>query len=85
MGQNVPAPNVAAAGAASRGSSRFVFSLCLVKLGKHLALLASLLILGQAAGHFRIGELTIFTIIVFSAISHSYGKACVSRAQLKRS
>ena len=85
MRQNVSGCTAAIVGASRPATSRIIVSLCLVKLGKYLALLASLLILGQTAGHFRIGELAIFAIIVFSAVSHWCGKTWLARAQLKRS
>lgn len=64
--------------------SRIVFGLFLMKLGKHLAVLASLLILGQASDHFDIGQLAIFCLIVLSSIIHSGGKACMSAAPSHR-
>jgi hypothetical protein len=47
----------------------------LAKLAKHLALLASLTILGEASGRIAVSELAIFIIIVLAALSHSIGRA----------
>jgi hypothetical protein len=60
--------------------SRIVFGLFLIKLGKHLAVLASLLILGHAAGRFDVGQPAIFFLIVLSAVSYSSGKAYLTLA-----
>ncbi len=65
--------------------ARVILGLCLVKLGKHLAVLACLLILGQAAGHFHVSQLTIFALIVLSAITHSSGKAYLALTHPKPS
>jgi hypothetical protein len=70
----------ASAGARQLPPSRIVLGLFLVKLGKHLAVLAALLIVGQAAGKFDLGQVTIFMLIVLAAISHSSGKAYLARA-----
>lgn len=64
--------------------SRIVFGLFLVKLGKHLAVLASLLILGQAADRFDVGQPAIFFLIVLSAMSYSSGKAYLTPALTHR-
>ena len=50
-------------------------ALFLTKLAKHLALLACLLIVGQATGQPPLGPLGIFLLIVFAASLH-----CVSRS-----
>jgi hypothetical protein len=60
--------------------SRLVLGLFLVRLGKHLAVLGALLIVGRAAGHFDAEQATILALIVLSALSHSSGKAYLTRA-----
>jgi hypothetical protein len=43
-----------------------------------------LLIVGRAEGHLQPSELTIFALIVFAAISHSSGKACLAFLHVKQ-
>ena len=47
----------------------------LTKLAKHLALLASLAILGEAGGRIIVSQPAIFTVIVLAALFHSIGRA----------
>jgi hypothetical protein len=65
--------------------SRIATGLFLTRLGKHLVVLACLLIVGQASGRFDIGQLAIFILIVASAASHSSGKAFLNLAPPRRS
>ena len=46
----------------------------LTKLAKHLALLASLTILGEATGRIAAGELTIFMLVVLAVLSRTIGR-----------
>jgi uncharacterized membrane protein YcaP (DUF421 family) len=57
----------------------------MIKIAKHLAVVACLLILGRAAGQFHISQLTIFALIVLAAIGHSSGKTCLALARPKQS
>jgi hypothetical protein len=86
MRQRIPRVTAEVAGAPRPAPSRIIFGLCLVKLGKHLAVLACLLILGQAAGRLHVSQLAIFALIVLSAISYSSGKSYLATAlaQLNR-
>ncbi len=52
-----------------------IWAVFLQKLSKHVALLASLLILGQGSGHVEIGQLGIFSLIILSTVAHSVGRA----------
>jgi hypothetical protein len=45
----------------------------LIKLARHLALLASLTILSEAAGRIAVSQLAIFIVIVLAALSHTIG------------
>ncbi len=46
----------------------------LIKLARHLALLASLTILGEAAGRIAVSQLAIFILIVLAVLSHTIGR-----------
>jgi len=46
----------------------------LIKLARHLALLASLTIIGEAAGRIAISQLAIFILIVLAVLSHTIGR-----------
>jgi hypothetical protein len=46
----------------------------LIKLARHLALLASLTILGEAAGRIAVSQLAIFILIVLAVLSHAIGR-----------
>ena len=46
----------------------------LIKLARHLALLASLTILGEAAGRIGVSQLAIFILIVLAVLSHAIGR-----------
>ena len=54
----------------------------LAKLAKHLALLASLTILGEATGRIAVSQLAIFILIVLAAFSHTLGRTL--RLHLRR-
>ena len=45
------------------------------KLAKHLALLASLTILGEATGRIAVNQLAIFILVVVAALSSTIGRA----------
>jgi hypothetical protein len=45
----------------------------LIKLARHLALLASLTILSEAARRIAVSQLAIFILIVLAALSHTIG------------
>ena len=47
----------------------------LLKLAKHLALLACLLILGRASGRAEMGQVWIFALAVIAALLHLGGRA----------
>jgi len=64
--------------------SRIAMGLFLIKLGKHLVVLACLLILGRAAGRFDVSQFAIFILIVGSATSHLLGKAYLNPAPARR-
>jgi hypothetical protein len=76
----VPAPLAKVAGVAP---ARLVFALWLAKLGKHLAVLACLLIVGHASGRLHVSQVTVFALIIIATISHWSSKVCFSRAQTK--
>jgi hypothetical protein len=80
MRQDITRAPAAFVAAAHPPPSRLVFGLFLVRLGKHLAVLGALLIVGRAAGHFGAGQPAILALIVLSAVSHSSGKAYLTRA-----
>jgi hypothetical protein len=54
----------------------------LSKLAKHLAVLASLGIVGETSGRFAIGQLGIFILIVSAALIHSVARTLQHRMQL---
>jgi hypothetical protein len=54
----------------------------LSKLAKHLAVLASLGIVGEPSGRFAIGQLGIFILIVSAALIHSVARTLQHRMQL---
>jgi hypothetical protein len=51
----------------------------LSKVAKHLALLACLLILGNAGGRLTIDPLVIFVLTIFASIAHLVGRALAPR------
>jgi hypothetical protein len=51
------------------------FAAILTKLAKHLALIACLMIVGQASGRLNLGEVTIFLIVAASVALHSFARA----------
>lgn len=72
--------------AASRGifSAIIVAAACLTKIARHLALLASLAIIGAADGRGPIGQVAIFLVVVAAALFHSCGASLrrISKRQL---
>jgi hypothetical protein len=46
----------------------------LIKLAKHLALLASFAILGEATGRIAASQLAIFVLVVLAALFHTIGR-----------
>ena len=48
-----------------------IFTNIMAKLSKHLAFLACLMILAQAAGRAEIGQFGIFILVVLAALAHS--------------
>ena len=63
-----------APGLLRRHAATFVAAAFLTKLAKHLALLASLAIVGAANGRSPIGQLTILLVIVAAALIHLLGR-----------
>jgi len=59
-----------------------VTSAVLIKLARHLALLASLTILGEAAGRIAVSQFAIFILIVLAALSHIIG--CTLQLRLRK-
>jgi hypothetical protein len=55
----------------------------LSKLAKHLAVLASLGIVGETSGRFAIGQRGIFVLVVFAAALHSGARTLQHRMQLQ--
>jgi hypothetical protein len=55
-------------------SATCVTAAILTKLAKHLALLASLTILGLVTGRIAVSQLAIFILIVLAALSHTIGR-----------
>lgn len=51
----------------------------LIKLAKHLALIACLLIAGRSTGRFAGGELGIFLTVMSAALLHSIGRVLQRR------
>lgn len=56
-----------------------VASVLLIKVAKHLALLACLMIIGKATGRVTIGELGIVFLTIFAATTHLLGRALALR------
>jgi lysylphosphatidylglycerol synthetase-like protein (DUF2156 family) len=54
----------------------------LAKLAKHLALLASLTILGEATGRIAVSELAVFILVVVAALSRAIG--CTLQLRLRK-
>ena len=64
------------------GSPRLSLSLIsgiLTKLAKHLALIACLMIVGEASGRSSLGEVIIFLIVLASVAVHSFARALQRR------
>jgi len=56
-----------------RSPSAIVFAAFLIKLAKHLALLACLAIVGQAAGRAALSQRSILVLVVCAALVHALG------------
>ncbi len=56
-----------------------LFAVFLGKVSKHLALLACIMILGHGSGQFSIGQVGIFTVVIFSALAHTAGRRIQTR------
>ena len=54
----------------------------LIKLAKHLALIACLMIIGQAIGRFTVSQLGIFLMVLSAALLHSVGRVLQRRVPL---
>lgn len=63
-----------AANAAPFHASRRVIAAFLRKLAKHLALIACLMIIGEASGRFATSEMAAFLTVVAAAVLHSIGR-----------
>jgi hypothetical protein len=57
----------------------------LTKLAKHLALIACLMIVGEASGRLNLGEVAIFLIVVAAVALHSFAKAIERRLPINLS
>jgi hypothetical protein len=62
------------------GSMAFVIAAFLIKLSKHMALLACFLIVGTATGRATISQLGIFFLIVTAAVIYSIGRSLERRS-----
>jgi hypothetical protein len=60
--------------------STFVIASFLIKLAKHMALIACLLIAGSATGRAAISQLTIFCLVAGAAVIYSIGQSMKRRA-----
>ena len=63
-----------AANAAPFHVSRRVIAALLLKLAKHLALIACFMIIGGASGRFATSEMAAFLTVVAAAVLHSIGR-----------
>jgi hypothetical protein len=63
-------------------SATCVTAAVFAKLAKHLALLASLTILGEATGRIAVSQLAIFILVVVAALSSTIGR--VLQLRLRR-
>jgi hypothetical protein len=68
-------------GAKPRSASRCVISAFLVKLSRHLALIACLMIVGGATGRFAESQLGIFFLVLAAAALHSIGRGLQHRSR----
>lgn len=60
------------------GPSAYAIALFLIKVAKHMALLACFLIGGSATGRATIGQMEILLLVIIAAIIHSLGR-CLER------
>jgi hypothetical protein len=60
--------------------SMFVVASFLIKLAKHMALIACLMIAGSATGRATIGQLAIFSLVAGAAVIYSIGQSIKRRA-----
>ena len=51
----------------------------LIKLAKHLALIACLMIIGQPIGRFAVSQVGIFLMVLTAAVLHSIGRVLQCR------
>ena len=58
----------------SRSTSRSIVAALLLKLAKHLALIACLMIIGGASGRFATSGMAAFLTVVAAAALHSIGR-----------
>jgi hypothetical protein len=56
-----------------------VTAAALKRISAHLAVLASLLIIGEGTGHPTVGQLTIFLLIALASLMHTTGRALQRR------
>jgi hypothetical protein len=56
-------------------------SALLIKVSKHLALLLSLLILGQASGRYQVGEISLFALALASSLLYALGRFLQDRVR----
>jgi hypothetical protein len=52
-----------------------VSSAVLIRIAKHLALLACLMIMSEASGYSQVSELSVFLLIVTAACAYSLGRS----------
>jgi hypothetical protein len=72
-------PRAEKAGAQRPGPSIFAIAAFLIKLAKHMALLACFMIVGSATGRAMISQLGIFFLIAAAALVHSLGRSLERR------
>jgi hypothetical protein len=65
--------------------SLFLLAGILTKLAKHLALIACLLIVGEASGRSAIGEVGIFLVVLAAGVLHLAGQALQRRQSARLS
>jgi hypothetical protein len=63
-------------------SSVFVIASFLIKLAKHLALIACLMIAGSATGRAAISQIAIFCLVAGAAVIYSIGQSMQRRTPL---
>lgn len=63
-------------------ASRHLFAAFLLKLARHLALIACLMIIGGTSGRFALSQLGIFLIVTAAAVLHRAG--CCLKQSISR-